>query len=51
MGILYLLFQKHALIKEKRFGRNCVLKIDHPSSAFYIELSYQGYQDNNIHSM
>jgi len=51
MGILHWLFQKHALIEEKGFGKSPVLKIDQPSSAFYIELSYQGHQGDNIHSM
>jgi len=51
MGIIHLLFQKHALIEEKGFGRNRVLKTDQPSSAFYLESSYQGHQGDNIHGM
>jgi len=51
MEILHLLFKKHTLIEEKRFGKSHVLKIDQPSLAFYIELLYQRYQDNNIHGM
>jgi len=51
MGIVHLLFQKHALIEEKRFGESRILKIDHPSSAFYLELSYQGHQGDNIYGM
>jgi len=51
MGILHWLFQKHALIGEKGFGKSPVLKIDQPSSAFYLELSYQGHQDDNIYGM
>jgi len=50
MEIVHLLFQKHALIEEKRFGESRILKIDHPS-AFYLELSYQGHQGDNIYGM
>ena len=51
MGILHLLFQKYVLFEEKGFGKSRVLKIDQPSSAFYLELSYQGHQDDNIYDM
>ena len=51
VGIISLLFQKHLLFEEKGFERNYILKIDQPSSAFYIELPYQGHQDDNIHGM
>jgi len=51
MEIIHLLFQKHALIEEKGFGKSRILKIDLPSSAFYLELSYQGHQGDNIYGM
>jgi len=51
MGILQLLFQKYILLKEKEFRRNYVLKIDQPSSAFYIRLSYWEHQNNDIHGI
>jgi len=54
IGIIPLLSQKRALFEEKGFGKNLVLKmVDSPqlSSAFYIELSYQGHQGDNIYGM